>query len=240
MKDRYRAVKAVLFILIFLALFRYAIGQPTGAYISYNHSENKTPDPADYLNTSGGTFTTMIISGVTQNLRWKAYAGNVTGVLTLDDSGDYSIYQWELADFEGMVYASRNDSIAWDNIECASPYNITVEETEMNHTTTKSDSINNTFAYRTHKEFYVGSKIIENSTCQSTFTWVNDTAQTPSENATFQEILLHDGTNLVYATTIDNDELGFNTNEYDFQMILAEKGVAGYPNTRYYFYIEVQ
>ena len=172
-------------------------------------------------------------------MRWKAYAGNVTGVLTLDDSGDYSIYQWGLTDMTGEVYTSRNDSITWASIACATEGQITTEDTNMNHTSSADDSINTTFSSQIHRGFTVGVVPIGESTCRSTFTWVNASPQTPSINAPFAEVLLHDGSNLIYTTFIDDNTQGFNYNDYDFQMIVAERGVAGYPNTRYYFYMEL-
>jgi hypothetical protein len=232
--------KLFVLIILLVILVEYSYAQPTGANITYNSSETKTPAPAQSLNTSGGSFTTVILSSQTQNLKWKAYAGNVTGVLTLDDSGNYSIYQWQLTAMAGEVYATRNNSIYWPSIMCANSAQIVAEETAMNHTTTNADSINNTFHYRLHRGFYVGLQNISQSTCQSTFTWANNTAQTPSVTAPFQELLLTDGSSLVYATFIDDNTQGFNFNKYDFQMIVAERGIGGYANTRYYFYMELE
>jgi hypothetical protein len=229
-----------LILILFFAFLYYVSAQPTGAGISYNVSETKPATPAVYLNTSGGTFTTIILSGDTQNLKWKAYAGNVTGVLTLDDSGDYSIFQWQPTSVTGQVYASRNDSVTWSTIGCAAPSLVVNEDTYMNHTTGSIDSINNTFNVKIHKQFYVGNIKINQSSCKSAFTWANDTAQSPSINAPFQEVLLSDSTNLVYTTFVDDNIQGFNFKKYDFQMIVAEKGVGGYANTRYYFYLELQ
>jgi len=227
-------------VFLIIVLLTYTYGQPAGAQISYNVSETKTPAAAQYLNTSGGSFTTIILSSETQNLRWKAYAGNVTGVLTLDDSGDYSIYQWGLTEVTGEVYATRaNESITWASIACATDNQIETEDTNMNHTSSNEDSINSTFSSQIHKAFTVGVVPILQSDCRSTFTWANDSAQTPAVDAPFAEVLLHDGSNLVYTTFIDDDTQGFNYNNYDFQMIVAERGVASYPNTRYYFYMEL-
>jgi hypothetical protein len=226
--------------LIICIMSSFAYGQPSGAVIQYNTSETKTPASAQYLNTSGGTFTTLILSAESQNLKWKAYAGNVSGVLTLDDSGDYSIFQWELSEITGRVFATRNESITWSNIGCASQANIYSEETLMNHTSEKEDSINTTFSLQLHREFYVGTKRINESTCRSAFTWANNTAQTPSIDSPYQEVLLHDTSSMVYATFIDDDAVGFNFKNYDFQMIVPEKGVGGYENTRYYFYLELE
>lgn len=230
-----------LLVLFTLSALLFAVNaQVPGADILYNTTETKSPAAADYLNTSGGSFTTIILSSETQNLKWKAYAGNVTGVLTLDDNGNYSIYQWALAEITGEVYSSRNSSITWSSIRCANSSNIINEEVKMNHTTRAKDSINSTFSLNIHKAFYVGLRNISQSTCPSTFTWANDTVQIPSVNAPYQEVLLHDTRNMVYTTFINDNVRGFNFNRYDFQMILPEKGVGGYSNTRYYFYMELQ
>ena len=74
MRNNREIIKTVLFILILLAIMKSALAQPSGANITYNTTETKTPRAADYLNTSGGSFTTMILFSETQNLRWKAYA----------------------------------------------------------------------------------------------------------------------------------------------------------------------
>jgi hypothetical protein len=240
MADRKTLLKTAFFFFLLLAIMNYALGQPSGANITYNVTETKTPAAAQSLNTSGGSFTTLILSAESQNLRWKAYAGNVTGVLTLDDSGNYSIYQWQLTAMTGKVFATRNNSINWPNVQCANSTHISTEETAMNHTTLNPDSINSTFHYKIHRSFFVGSVPIAQSACQSTFTWANDTAQTPSVTAPYQEVLLSDGASLIYSTFIDDNNQGFNFNKYDFQMIVAERGVGGYANTRYYFYMELE
>ncbi len=240
MENKNTFMMTVIFLLLLLFIINNSYGQPAGANITFNTSETKTPAAAQSLNTSGGSFTTLILSSETQNLRWKAYAGNVTGVLTLDDSGNYSIFQWSASPITGEVFATRNNSINWPNIRCANSTHITSEEVQMNHTTSNSDSINSTFSSTIHRSFYVGVVPITQSTCQTVFTWVNDTAQAASVSAPFQEVLLSDGASLIYGTFIDDNTQGFNFNRYDFQMIVAEKGVGGYPNTRYYFYMELQ
>ncbi|MFH2021248.1 MAG: hypothetical protein ABIJ34_07550 [archaeon] len=226
-------------LVLLLSLMQPIFADPDGANITYNVSETKTPAAAQYLNTSGGSFTTVILNAETQNLKWKAYAGNVSGVLTLDDGGNYSIYQWQLTDYTGEVFASRNASVTWSNIRCANVTHVYYEETAMNHTTSSPDSINSTFSYKLHKAFYVGTAVIAQSSCKNTFTWVNNTAQTPDITSPFQEILLYDGSALVYTTFIDDNIQGFNFKKYDFQMIVPERGVQGYDNTKYYFYMEL-
>ncbi len=231
----------IVLIAALIALAGLALADPTGSDILFNESETKSPASAEYLNTSGGTFATLRLMAESQNLKWKAYAGNVSGVLTLDDSGDYTIFQWALQDYDGRVYASRNDSITWSNIDCATILQVNAEQTALNHSLTAEDNINNTFSLNYHKEFFVGTKQILQDSCKSLFTWANDTVQSsPTRDSPFQEVLLSDNSNLIYTTFVENDVQGFNYNDYDFQMIVPERGVGGYESTRYYFYLELE
>ena len=230
------------FALVLLASFSvlFAGAQPSGGVITFNETQTKNASPAEYLNTSGGTFTTLLLYSETQNLKWKAYAGNVSGKLVLDDAQDFSIYQWETASHSGQVYASRNNSVDWSGIGCAQTSQVEAEDTALNHTSGADDSVNSTFSSNIHKTFYVGTELIQNSTCRSTFTWVSDAAPAQSENSPFQEILLYDGNNMVYTTPISDNTVGFNDETYDFQLIVPDRGVAGYAAQTYYFYVELQ
>ena len=62
-----------------------------------------------------------------------------------------------------------------------------------------------------------------------------------NQSSNFEEILLHDKDDIVYATIIENDAKGYRPNEtYDFQMILPEVGLASWTSsTAYYFYVEL-
>lgn len=227
-------------ILILLAMDVYLIlGQPTGADIIFNESVNVTPAPGAEISTFGGSFTTLVLNITQQNPRWKAYVGNVTGQLVLADNNDIKVYDWALATITGEVYASRNDTITWGSIQCLTNPVLSSEETFLNITTSVVDSINSTFNNTVHQSFFVGSILIANSTCRAIATYVNNTAQAPSETADFQEILLDDGTNLVYATVLEQDQAGYDVSKtFDFQTILAENEFSGTP-TPYFFYAEI-
>ena len=165
---------------------------PQGPTIIFNETETINPQPATAITTAGGSFTTLILNATQQTPRWKAYVGNVTGKLVLDDATSRSIFDWTLASVTGEVYASRNASIDWASITCASPSTIIAEDNSLNMSQNNPDTINKTFNNKVHKSFYVGSKLIQNSTCNAIATYVNDTAQSLSESASFQEILLQD------------------------------------------------
>jgi hypothetical protein len=124
------------------------------------------------------TITTLALSAVQQDQQWKAYVGNVTGILTLRDSTNYAIYEWPLtgATIAGEVFASRSNSVVWSNITCANSTLIAAEEVFHNMTPGSVDSINLTFNYTLHAAMQIGPKIIPESNCSVTATYVNNTA----------------------------------------------------------------
>ncbi len=234
-------LRASLFLLILLlssfAFLKASLAIPSGPQISYNVTENITYAPATFINTSGGSFTTLNFNATTQNTRWKAYVGNVTGKLVLDDANNRTIYDWEPTAIAGEVYATRNNSIDWSRINCSNSSVILAEEAFLGHNSSNIDSISRTFNETAHGSFYVGNRFIQANSCNSTYTYVNSTRQSRSLNSSFQEILLDDDGSLVYTTLLENSVYGFDFGQYDFQMIVAERET-GQP-TPYYFYIEL-
>lgn len=139
---------------------------PAGPTIIFNASQNVTPKPAAQITTYGGSFTTLILNATTQTPRWKAYVGNVTGKLVLADANIKSIFDWRLSSVTGEVYATRNNSVVdWSTIECADETTILNEDASLNMSVNNPDTINKTFANKVHKSFYVGSVLIQNSSC---------------------------------------------------------------------------
>jgi len=216
-----------------------AIATPTGLNISYNVTDTIEPSEAASLTTAGGSFTTMILNGTFQTERWKAYVGNISGSLTLEDSNSKSIYDWDLAIITGEIYVSRESQINWSTINCSEPNEITAEESVLNINSSLSDSINNTFNTTTHKSFYVGTVKISNGSCRAISTYVNDSAQEVSESSFFQEVLLSDiDGNIVYTTIIEDSEAGYDLASYNFQLIVPEDPTSSNPHT-YYFFAEI-
>lgn len=233
--------KIMLLTFILLAFFTQMVigGIPTNPTIIYNYTETVTPKPAAYLNTTGGSFTTLVLNATGQDYKWKAYVGNATGKLALQDQTNYSIYDWKLSTISGNVFVARNDSIDWSNITCANRTTIENEDAYLNLNSSKSDSINMTFNATQHKRFYAASKLITNSSCPSISTYVGGVAQGSGEANKFQEILLRDqSNNLLYTTILESGVVGFDNNRYDFQMIVAEDETKQTATT-YYFYLEL-
>jgi hypothetical protein len=229
----------VIFMLIFFGFMRIVYAVPVGPQITFNSTSNATQAPAAAITTAGGTFTTLSLNTTGQTYRWKAYVGNVSGRLVLADATNYTIFDWNVASVSGEVYATRSNSVNWGSVTCAASNTINTEDTFMNMSSGIPDTINKTFNRTVHRSFYVGSVLVPNSTCRSVATFVNNTAQTVSENAVFQQVLLQDvSANLVYTTLVNASAIGYNANRYDFQMILAENEYQTSPTT-YYLYVEL-
>ncbi|MBN2052997.1 hypothetical protein JW756_05830 [Candidatus Woesearchaeota archaeon] len=210
---------------------------PQGATITYNYTEDATiRSPASHT-AAGGSFTTLTLNVSSQTSKWKAYVGNVTGKITLDNANNMTIYDWVLTTMQGEVYAARN-TITFSSLTCANRTNITTEDAALNINSSSEDSINKTFTQQKHQSFVIGGAgTISNSTCYSVATYINDTQQTPAENATFQEMLLSDGASLVFVTLLNDNKAGFDLGTYDFQLILPDDPTD--TSTAYYFYAEL-
>lgn len=266
-----KALKIIMLLfVIFISLIIFvsiSSALPTGPTVTVYGNSSKATAAGTKINSSvngtispGGFIFTTALNSLQQNTRWKAYVGNVTGTLTLDDAQDNTIFQWSLSTVTGEVYATRaSGTINWSGINCTwrgervpfyNESNRTVEETEnlaLSHTN-KDDNITTTFRYANHSQIVVGSIIIPKNTCFALNTWQNDRAQVfaDSNNANFTQVILYDGTNttngnIVYETKIENDMTGYRSDStYDFQILLPENGANGFSSsTAYYFYVEL-
>ncbi|MFT4309375.1 MAG: hypothetical protein ACMXYL_02730 [Candidatus Woesearchaeota archaeon] len=216
---------------------------PEGPSITYVSNTSRVAGDATLREGDAkGTITTINLDFEQQNRRWKAYVGNVTGRLTLQDVEGYAIYDWTLeADYRGTVFASRNNTIDWNSIGCANVTILESEEAAMSHVPGSDDSISSTFNATDHLWFFVSGTNV--SSCPYTPMYVNGTPQAQDTDAQFQQVLVMDTNNsiMIYASRIEGGEMGYNPNfTYDFQMIIAESGNPLVTNTPYYFYIEIE
>ncbi len=246
MKSSASSIQAVAFVLVISVLLltllpHPAAALPEGPTITYISNETNSPTAATMINTTGGSITTVVLNGTTQNVRWKAYVGNVTGKLALQDAAGYSIYDWAASTPKGEIYATRKDTtVSWGNIKCANLTNIENENHALNQTSAE-DNITTTFSTKLHSSFYAGTNFISSNSCYSVHTFVNNSEQ----SNLFQEVLLYDGTtsangDIVYASIMEQHALGYNNEPYDFQIILPENGQEGWSSsTAYYFYVEL-
>ncbi len=219
---------------------------PTGASILSNSTAGTpTSSPASRADARG-TITTIVLNTLQQDQFWKAYVGNVSGRLSLDDAAGNTIYDWTLLGaISGEVYVSRYSSPTFTSLSCANDANVTSEQTYFGMSASASDNINNTYNYTNHKEVVVGGfGTIPADTCKSTATYVNDTPQSINGNQTFQSLILQDSSDrLIFVTLIDDDSYSFDNDitvnkTNDFQVIVPESATNSTPTT-YYFWTEL-
>ncbi|MEM4260237.1 MAG: hypothetical protein QXG00_03300 [Candidatus Woesearchaeota archaeon] len=240
-KEKNRKIIILLMMLVFSLFFDIytAFSLPSG---DISVISNSTSFFAGYNQSNssalGGTITTLIFNVSEQTMKWKAYVGNISGSLSLRSSNDFVLYDWPLTVSSGEIYASRSDAINWSSLICSDETIISNEEAVLGLDTTAVDSINRTFNTSVHKSFYVAGNNITNSSCRAISTNVNNSAQSFSEEALFQEVLLSDGFNLVYASILESKVVGYNNQTFDFQMIVADTETSE-TITSYYFYIEL-
>jgi hypothetical protein len=243
-KQSKKSHRNMLTITVFIALALLIINspetnaQPTGLEISSNITETAGETQPSNRTDLGGTITTITMDILQQNPRWKAYVGNLTGVLALDDNSGQSIFRWELGaeDVTGNIFMSKNNAIDWSIIQCSTVTLIEDEDTTLGFNPSAADTINRTFNETTHSAINIGTTLINQNTCRSTSTYVNNAQQTQS-TASFQIILLSSSTNLVYATPINKGAASYKTGtQVDFQGIVPNE--PGNPTT-YYFYAEI-
>lgn len=186
------------------------------------------------VNAQAGNVTELTInaSGVTTS--WQGYYGNVTGSLILADSQGNNFYDWNVSSPSGEIYASRSSSVTWASINCSNTTAVTTEETYLGQSASDPDSVSNTYSLTSHPAFLVGSRNMTN--CSSTHAYDS----TGDQGTDFWQVLLNDGPNTVYST-IMSAGTGFNSLDWDFELLVGENGKAGNEGaTPYYFYVELQ
>ena len=168
-------------------------------------------------NTSGGYIFGINLAALQTNARWKAYYGSLTG----------------------YVYATRAaGSVTWASVACATVPQIETENFAINHSANPNDNITATFNSTLHTAFTVAGTSLSN--CRSTSTFKNDSRQTQTSADDFQEIVIHDGTNVIYGTNIETNVWSYNNGTADFQILVPENGLAAPSGSiAYYFYVEL-
>jgi hypothetical protein len=239
-----------------------AVG-PFGATVNPLTSDTASEDPAQGIPAVAGNVTELNIFGYSVTQSWQGYFGNVTGVITLEDNGGNVMYNWSETSPEGEIYASKNDTIAWGNIQCfnftatgtylddtgnagqTSQYgtNITILENMFNIESDDSDGVDETFTLSgigTHERFFTSQKEFSEGECMSTRVFSNIDA---GEDDKFEEVLLYEPStySVIFAGLLNEDEVGFDDNPHDFEMLVLEDGHGTDTSTDiYYFYVELE
>lgn len=193
-----------------------------------------------------GNVSQLIINDTRVTTHWQGYYGRITGVITLDDGKNNTLFDWQLTNPVGEIFASNSSSVNWGNITCVnltsnisgsgtrSKLNASILEDTFNISYTDADGINETFNYTFTDSLTVGETIIASSyNCPLVYLYTNNAAQ----QADFQEVLLTDNTSVIFTAPLENDLSGFEGSPWDFQMIVPENRAAG--TTDYYLFVEL-
>jgi len=213
--------------------------EPAGSVISSNITVTSQASVPGNRSDAGGTISTLTLAALQQDANWKAYVGNVSGSLTLDDSNGFTIYRWSLgaSEITGELYVSKSSAVAWSILNCSEQALINTEDTTIGFTGLSADSINKTFNESTHADIRVAGRTIPQNTCRSTSTYVNDTPQAIA-TADFPEVVLASSTDVVFMSPLNQGSSSYaNTMLADFQIIVPDDVTTAI--TRYYFYVEI-
>jgi hypothetical protein len=254
--------KIITLVGIIILLIPLIYAQPFGGTLSNEDSQRRFSDSPGTNNAYAGNITAMDISGNSIVLGWQGYFGNVTGVITLDDANNNTLYNWTAASPSGEVYAS-NESVDWSSIQCfnftatgsaniseetagttsLTGFNASLLNTAFGIVETAVYGVNQTFSLigtGTHDEFTTNSYQFSEGECPSTRLF-DSTGSGQSD--LFEEVLLWSyGTNAtVFTSLIEDSALGFDGGPHDFEMIVLENGHGTDTSvTNYNFYVELE
>lgn len=232
----------------------------TGVNVTEINSTSQEPTPPGSLESFAGNVTEITTpEGIGTTQAWAGYFGNISGTIMLADNLDNVMYNWTLASPEGEIFASINNSISWDNIQCfnftaegtyqdesgnggtTSLYgkNLTQLESEYNIRPDDLDGVDETFylsGLGTHNTFYVNSKEFSEGECWNTriIDWTG-----LGQDDNFEEVLLYEPVtaSVIFGALLNEDVLGFDNKPHDFEMIVLEDGhQTDTEVTIYYFY----
>ncbi|MBI4154191.1 hypothetical protein HY501_02555 [Candidatus Woesearchaeota archaeon] len=237
----------LIFVILYLLLVISVFAAPEGpSSITPVQNTTKSTTSSVIYNTtnSGGYIHVINLTAAQANTRWKGFVGNVTGKLVLDSSAGSTLYDWSLsASLSGEVYATRTSAaIVWANINCtyfwtngslSENRSVEVNESLALGGFTTDDNLSATFNVQNHSAMTIGTYVVQANTCWATNSYINNA----SNRTAFDELLLYDNVSVVYATFIEQDNVGFDTRTYDFEMIVPQGNQTG--SIAYYFYVEV-
>ncbi len=254
---------SILFVTVCAVSFAAAI-VPTGAnsssFIKTGTSPNQAPDSRTAY---AGNVSEILVNGLTTTQTWQGFYGNVTGTVELADSNHNVMYNWSLASPGGEIYASTNSSISWPYVQCfnftsngtyaddtanagaTSQFgaNLSIIQTRFNINISDVDGVNRTFARigaGGHTQFYTANQQFSAGECSSTRVYDNTGAGVAGK---FEEALLYEptSTSLIFATLLNTDANGFDSQTHDFEMLVLEDGHGtNTASTTYFFFVELQ
>lgn len=252
-------LKLLVMLVISVTSIAFVAAFPIGPRTVTNTSTrlSETNWPPYNITAYAGNITEMVIDTWTITRTWQGYVGNVTGTIVLADANNYTLYDWEVMNPSGEIYAARTDSIDWITIACANKTQILdINEAQFSGTNETDrdgaypdDSPNLTFTTSgTHHTIYVGNITVANDTCPRTVmhnstTWIPHNQTANHDVDRFHEVVLADNWgngDTVYTALLEKDWAGFDGKTHDFEMIVAEDGHGtDVSQTPYYFWVQL-
>ena len=232
-----KTIGLVLIVVMLIASMSFfVLATPNGVIVTPGTSTGLGSNPAGQdPNAIAGNVTELTITANATTQSWQGYYGNVSGSVGLKDGSDNVLYNWSLNN-KGEIYASNASSVTWDGIQCYDePNNMTFFENMFGISSQDPDGINETFNLNNHAAFYTNGVQFTSGECNSTKLF--DSAGV----GTFDEVLLTDGPNIVFASLLNNDADGFDGIPHDFEMLVLEDGHGtDTDTTTYYFWAELE
>jgi hypothetical protein len=230
---------------------------PNGAQLTGIKNETAQTAAPTSAQAIAGNVTELNIFGYSTTQTWQGYFGNITGTIQLVDGAGNAMYNWSATNPEGEIFASLNDSLIWTNIQCFNftadgsysgdssqsgntslhGMNLTQLESNFNIEPNDVDGVNETFVFQDHPLFYVNSLMFSQGECKNTRIY-NSSGQ-----GAFDEVLLYspDNRQVVFASILKDNAIGFDGRAYDFEMLVLEDGHgADISTSTYYFYLELE
>ena len=219
---------------------------PGAITVNQSGRRSQTTDSGLAVPAQAGNVSQLIINDTRTTTHWQGYYGRITGTIKLDDAKNETLFDWQLANPVGEVYASNFSTVSWANITCVnftsnisgsgtrSKLNASILEDAFNISYTETDGINETFNWTYASSFAVGSTTIDSTyNCPLVYTYVNNASQ----QAKFKEVLLTDNVSAVFTSLLEQDQVGFEGSQWDFQMLVPENSGGG--TTDFYFFVEL-
>ncbi|MBI4154092.1 hypothetical protein HY501_02045 [Candidatus Woesearchaeota archaeon] len=236
---------------------------------SVNSTRGSATDP-ESLWARAGNVTEADFTGPSVTNFWQGFYGNVSGVITLEDSGANVLYNWSTANPSGEIYAANGTStISWVDVQCLNytatgyrndtgtggdgagtrgGYNLNGMNLSELHrafgfslTSISADNVSATFLEsNTHAQFETGTLTFSTTECPTSYIY-DSTGDGIA--GSFEEAILWDPMNnaTIWAALLENDLAGFDQRAHDFEMLVLEDGSSGNAvNTIYYFWVELQ
>ncbi len=258
-------------VLVSLIFVTFSTAVPDGADNASTINATRRVEAApESLWARAGNVTEADFSGRTVTRFWQGFYGNVTGVITLEDSGANVFYNWTALDPTGEIYAANGTStVSWVDVQCLNysatgfrndtgtggdgagargGYNLNgMNLSELhrafgfNVTVPSPDNVSATFIEtNTHVSFFTGSLQFDTTECPTAY--VYDSTGTDVAGS-FEEVIMWDPMNnaTIWASILEDDLLGFDQRLHDFEMLVLENGAGtDLANTLYYFWVELE